>query len=87
MMGSSMAGSVVGSVVGHGISNMMFGGSSNPSPQQVQQQYEQQGGQGPCAYEMDSFLRCVQENNNDSSACPSFLEQLQYCKQTQQPQQ
>lgn len=81
MVGSSMAGSIAGSVIGHGIGNAMFGGSSTPSPQQVEQQYQQQGGQGACSVEMDQFLKCVEANNNDSASCQHLLDQLQYCRQ------
>jgi len=98
MMGSSMAGSMAGSVIGHGISNMMFGGGSSqqeaPPAQEAypQQAYQPQaaygaapqgGAQGPCAVELESFFGCLQQNNNDQQYCQAYLDQLQYCRQTQ----
>merc|ERR1711998_685217 len=84
MMGSSKAGSMAGSVIGHGISNAMFGsgGSSHQAPPPQEYQQAPGGQPQPCAYELESFFQCLQQNNQDQAMCQAYLDQLQYCRQS-----
>lgn len=64
----------------------MFGGSSEQAPQaaapaapavsapQIQQS------SGVCQMDMDSFNRCMKENNNSVSSCDFYFQALQQCQ-------
>ncbi|KDQ58709.1 hypothetical protein JAAARDRAFT_129124 [Jaapia argillacea MUCL 33604] len=90
---AATAGSVaVGSTIGHGISSMLFGGSSaraseEPSPQAlnqqaVAQQPAQQGGLS-CEFQAKEFTKCLE--TNDISACNWYLEQLKAVRVARSP--
>ena len=90
-MAATAGGVAIGSVVGHGVSNALFGGHGSsdrgqdvtyqdPPPTQgyaQQPQYNQQ--QQVCAYELEQFMACTQ-NQSDISLCQGFNEALKECK-------
>ena len=67
----------------------MFSGGGDKEVQQQQpaaapvQQYappaQQQQAQNPCAYQLDQFLSCAQ-NQHDLTLCDGFNEALRQCK-------
>jgi hypothetical protein len=82
---AATAGSVaIGSTIGHGLSNMLFGGSSGhqePVDQQQQQlpaqnyQGQQQTlGGGKCDIQAKDFTKCIEVA--DFQSCSYYLEQL-----------
>lgn len=91
-MAATAGGVAIGSVVGHGLSSALFGGGGSseksqdvtyqePPPAQYNtqpSQYDQQ--QSPCAYELEQFMACSQ-NQTDISLCQGFNEALKECKQ------
>jgi hypothetical protein len=83
-MASTAAGVAVGSTVGHviggGISSM-FGGGSN-QPQQVQQpmQQEQQPVSNMCEPDQKAFMKCLDQNQNNISACQFYLDMMKQCQ-------
>lgn len=91
-MAATAGGVAIGSVVGHGISSALFGGGSKSEPSQdvtYQEQPPAQYGNPPpqynqqqsaCAYELDQFMSCAQ-NQPDVSLCQGFNEALKECKQ------
>lgn len=92
---AATAGSVaVGSTVGHGISSMLFGGSSaraeeQPSPQQLNQQanaapYGNQQAAGiSCEGQAKEFTKCLEKA--DLPSCTWYLEQLKACQAAAAP--
>ncbi|KAJ3142771.1 hypothetical protein HDU90_002642 [Geranomyces variabilis] len=92
-MATTAAGVAVGSAVGHtlgaGLTGMFGGGSSAPAPQQeaapqqyAQQNYAQQQQQQSAVCEPDqkAFMRCLDQNSNDLSACQFYLDMLKQCQ-------
>lgn len=74
---AATAGSVaVGSVVGHGISNMLFGGSSSATPAEPAAPVQQQSFQSApaCDAQAKDFTRCL--DKADLQSCSYYLEQL-----------
>ncbi|THH32932.1 hypothetical protein EUX98_g1233 [Antrodiella citrinella] len=78
---AATAGSVaVGSTIGHGLSSMLFGGSSSAAPapeaqavpQQQQSSYQSQG--ASCEVQAKDFTRCLEKA--DLPSCTWYLEQL-----------
>ncbi|KAJ3183301.1 hypothetical protein HDU85_002327 [Gaertneriomyces sp. JEL0708] len=96
-MASTAAGVAVGSAVGHtlgaGISGLFSGGSSAPAPEahappqqyQQPQQFAQQQAQPNIACEPDqrAFMRCLDQNSNDITACQFYLDMLKQCQSAQ----
>ncbi|KZT23706.1 hypothetical protein NEOLEDRAFT_1179923 [Neolentinus lepideus HHB14362 ss-1] len=93
---AATAGSVaVGSTVGHGISSMLFGGSSaraeeQPSPQQLNQQAnaapyanQQQAAGISCEGQAKEFTKCLEKA--DLPSCTWYLEQLKACQAAAAP--
>lgn len=83
--GGVAVGSAVGNVVGAGISSM-FGGSEAPqqqqaAPQPAYYQYSQeQHGADSCSAHAKSFTNCLEQSNNDMSACQYYLDMLKQCQ-------
>lgn len=96
-MASTAAGVAVGSAVGHTVANgisSLFGGSSDkpvepaPAPaaqptqyQAYQPQQQFQPGAGACEADAKAFTKCLENNNNDVSACQWYLDALKSCQQ------
>ncbi|CAL1699607.1 unnamed protein product [Somion occarium] len=94
---AATAGSVaVGSTIGHGISNMLFGGSSArndapPAPDNLaqqaqaapvqQQSYQTQG--ISCDVQAKEFTKCLEKA--DLPSCTWYLEQLKACQAAAAP--
>ncbi|KAK7686008.1 hypothetical protein QCA50_010819 [Cerrena zonata] len=85
---AATAGSVaVGSTIGHGISNMLFGGSSSSAPEpqaapvQQQQSYQTQG--LSCESQAKEFTKCLEKA--DLPSCTWYLEQLKACQAAAAP--
>ncbi|GBE83881.1 Mitochondrial intermembrane space cysteine motif-containing protein [Sparassis crispa] len=87
---AATAGSVaVGSTVGHGISHMLFGGSSSAPapveaqapPVQQQQSYQSQG--ISCDVQAKEFTKCLEKA--DLPSCTWYLEQLKACQAAAAP--
>ncbi|OCH89355.1 hypothetical protein OBBRIDRAFT_813225 [Obba rivulosa] len=85
---AATAGSVaVGSTIGHGISHMLFGGSSStpaapeapaaPAPQQSFQQGVS------CEVQAKDFTKCLEKA--DLPSCTWYLEQLKACQAAAAP--
>ncbi|KAH0835835.1 hypothetical protein J3R83DRAFT_9703 [Lanmaoa asiatica] len=79
---AATAGSVaVGSAVGHGISHMLFGGSSSATTAEpaapVQQQQSFQSAPA-CDAQAKDFTRCL--DKADLQSCSYYLEQLKACQ-------
>lgn len=78
-MASTAAGVAVGSTVGHGLSNMLFGGSSSAPAEQVEQPPQaynqgaypgqQQAMGANCEQQSKDFIKCL-----ESSKCRNPLE-------------
>ncbi|CBQ67958.1 conserved hypothetical protein [Sporisorium reilianum SRZ2] len=93
-MASTAAGVAVGSTMGHGLSNMLFGGSSSapaeqaqqPAPQAYQGAYpQQQQNLGvSCEQQSKDFIKCL-ESTNDMNSCSYYLEQLKACQAAARP--
>lgn len=89
-MASTAAGVAVGSAVGHtlgaGISSM-FGGSSAPAAEPVQQavapaqqqQYQEQA--RACDADARNFTRCLETNDGNMQICDYYLQQLKACQE------
>lgn len=88
-MAATAGGVAIGSVVGHGISNAIWGGSSEKQPETYQDQMPQQQmpyqqpysnqQQNPCSFEMEQFITCTQ-NQSDITVCQGFNQALKECK-------
>jgi hypothetical protein len=71
----------------------MFGGGSSEQqqqPQEQQQQYQQppqqvfqqqQTGAASCEADAQAFTKCLQNSNNDVTACQWYLDSLKACQQ------
>ncbi|WVQ78601.1 hypothetical protein IAT38_000687 [Cryptococcus sp. DSM 104549] len=84
---STMGGAMAGSVVGHGISNMLFGGSSSQAqaaPVEQQQVAQQQGGVS-CDFQAKDFTKCLEATNGDMQSCGYYLEALKACQAAARP--
>jgi len=84
-MMSTAAGVGMGSVVGHGISNALFGSSSESGPVDSQApasgDYNQQSGSpASCDAQSKDFLACLNATGNDMNSCSFYLEQLKACQ-------
>ncbi|KAJ3043025.1 hypothetical protein HDV00_005932 [Rhizophlyctis rosea] len=95
-MATTAAGVAVGSAVGHtlgaGLTGMFGGGSSHapapaesaaPQVQQYQQPQQQEQFGGACEPDQKAFLRCLDANQNDISACQFYLDMLKQCQSAQ----
>jgi hypothetical protein len=78
-MATTAAGVAVGSTIGHtlgaGLTGMFGGGSSNT--QQVAPPVEQQP---KCESDQKAFMKCLESNSNDISACQFYLDMLKQCQ-------
>ncbi|KAL0077983.1 hypothetical protein J3Q64DRAFT_1767175 [Phycomyces blakesleeanus] len=90
-------GSTIGHTMAGGISSMFGGDRSEPVDQQGQsapqdyqqnQSYPQQQnyqastpGASACETDARQFTKCLEQNNNDVSACQWYLENLKACQQ------
>ncbi|KAG9313637.1 hypothetical protein JVU11DRAFT_5969 [Chiua virens] len=78
---AATAGSVaVGSTIGHGISHMLFGGSSSATPAEPAAPVQQQSFQSTpaCDAQAKDFTRCL--DKADLQSCSYYLEQLKACQ-------
>ncbi|GLB42112.1 putative chch domain protein [Lyophyllum shimeji] len=85
---AATAGSVaVGSTIGHGLSSMLFGGSSHaPAEAQaapVQQQQQQFQAAPSCEVQAKDFTKCLEKA--DLPSCTWYLEQLKACQAAAAP--
>ncbi|THH19133.1 hypothetical protein EW146_g1991 [Bondarzewia mesenterica] len=85
---AATAGSVaIGSTIGHGISSMLFGGSSSAAPAAEQQQAPvnqmQQGSGISCEVQAKEFTKCLDQA--DLPSCTWYLEQLKACQAAAAP--
>ncbi|TFK38103.1 hypothetical protein BDQ12DRAFT_606350 [Crucibulum laeve] len=86
---AATAGSVaVGSTIGHGLSSMLFGGSSQAAPAEaqaappVQQQQSSTSGIN-CEIQAKDFTKCLEKA--DLPSCTWYLEQLKACQAAAAP--
>ncbi|KAH9833260.1 uncharacterized protein C8Q71DRAFT_712942, partial [Rhodofomes roseus] len=86
---AATAGSVaVGSTLGHGLSNMLFGGSSHAAPapeaQALPVQQQSYQNQAPsCEVQAKDFTQCLEKA--DLPSCTWYLEQLKACQAAAAP--
>ncbi|OBZ67336.1 Mitochondrial intermembrane space cysteine motif-containing protein MIX17 [Grifola frondosa] len=92
---AATAGSVaVGSTIGHGISSMLFGGSSSqpaaapeayaqPAQASPVQQQSYQGQGISCEVQAKEFTKCLEKA--DLPSCTWYLEQLKACQAAAAP--
>ncbi|KAF2679465.1 hypothetical protein K458DRAFT_314129 [Lentithecium fluviatile CBS 122367] len=89
-MASTAAGVAVGSSIGHVVGGWFSGGSSAPAEQSPQNtEFAQQHGQvntsaaqsGPCANDVNTFRKCMDENQGSLTICGWYLDQLKACQQ------
>ena len=84
------SGVAVGSSIGHAVGGWFSGGSSapaeaSPTSTEFQQAHQvnttgQQAQAGPCAENVTSFRRCMDENQGSLSICGWYLDQLKACQ-------
>ncbi|KAJ3767837.1 hypothetical protein FB446DRAFT_695817 [Lentinula raphanica] len=84
---AATAGSVaVGSTIGHGISSMLFGGSSTPAPA-VEAAQAPPAARNPtginCEVQARDFTQCLEKA--DLPSCTWYLEQLKACQAAAAP--
>ncbi|XP_014552648.1 hypothetical protein COCVIDRAFT_109676 [Bipolaris victoriae FI3] len=87
-MASTAAGVAVGSSIGHAIGGLFSGGSSAPAdaaPQNTDfaaqhQASAQMAQSGPCANDVQSFRKCMDENQGSLTICGWYLDQLKACQ-------
>ncbi|KAL6712692.1 hypothetical protein ACN47E_000569 [Coniothyrium glycines] len=88
-MASTAAGVAVGSSIGHAVGGWFGGGSSSApaeaSPQntdfaQAHQQTAPAQQTGPCATDVNSFRKCMDENQGNLTVCGWYLDQLKACQ-------
>ncbi|KAF3000707.1 hypothetical protein E8E13_002708 [Curvularia kusanoi] len=89
-MASTAAGVAVGSSIGHAVGGWFSGGSSapaeaSPTSTEFQAQHQvnttgQQAQTGPCAENVTSFRRCMDENQGSLTICGWYLDQLKACQ-------
>jgi hypothetical protein len=72
------AGIAVGHVAGRALENVFFGGH-HASPQQLEKA-EEEVRKGPCATQYDTFLRCLQKNEDDASKCDWVFDMFKDCQ-------
>ncbi|KAJ3514287.1 hypothetical protein NLJ89_g2457 [Agrocybe chaxingu] len=82
---AATAGSVaVGSTIGHGISSMLFGGSSTASHEAAQAApVQQQQSAINCEVQAKDFTKCL--DKADLPSCTWYLEQLKACQAAAAP--
>ncbi|KAI0035801.1 hypothetical protein K488DRAFT_42463 [Vararia minispora EC-137] len=85
---AATAGSVaVGSTIGHGISSMLFGGSSSAPAEQAQQappaQQQSSFSGANCEVQARDFSHCLEKA--DLQSCTWYLEQLKACQAAAAP--
>jgi hypothetical protein len=83
------SGVAVGSSIGHAVGGWFGGGSSapaeaNPQSTEFQTQHQvntsAQAQTGPCAENVTSFRRCMDENQGSLNICGWYLDQLKACQ-------
>ncbi|CAI9634584.1 hypothetical protein GT037_004182 [Alternaria burnsii] len=91
-MASTAAGVAVGSSIGHAVGGWFGGGSSAPaeaSPQNTEFSAQHQPANaasaqmaqsGPCANDVQSFRKCMDENQGSLTICGWYLDQLKACQ-------
>ncbi|RZC37284.1 coiled-coil-helix-coiled-coil-helix domain-containing protein 10, mitochondrial [Asbolus verrucosus] len=76
-MAATAGGVAVGSAVGHAVGHAITGGFSGASDAPAQQYPPEPT--GPCAWEIEQFLKCAQ-TQSDLTLCQGFNEAIQQCK-------
>ncbi|KAF2643119.1 hypothetical protein P280DRAFT_244370 [Massarina eburnea CBS 473.64] len=86
-MASTAAGVAVGSSIGHAIGGFFSGGSApaEQSPQNADfaQQHQQTNvsqQSGPCTADVNSFRKCMDDNQGSLTICGWYLDQLKACQ-------
>ncbi|KAL2065402.1 hypothetical protein VTL71DRAFT_3072 [Oculimacula yallundae] len=93
--GGSMLGNIastaMGVAAGHGLSNMLFGGSSSSAPAEQAPQQNGVAAQGneqqnnswgqSCEVDAKQFTKCMDEHQGNMQICGWYLEQLKACQQ------
>ncbi|KAJ7598921.1 hypothetical protein C8J56DRAFT_1039796 [Mycena floridula] len=80
---AATAGSVaIGSTIGHGLSNMLFGGSSSSAQEAPAAQTNQQSNVN-CEARAKDFTACLEKA--DLPSCTWYLEQLKQCQAAAAP--
>ncbi|KAI6148559.1 hypothetical protein BKA82DRAFT_44887, partial [Pisolithus tinctorius] len=87
-MAATAGGVALGSTIGHGLSSMLFGGSSSQAaaapveqPAPVQQQTYNRG--VSCEVQAKEFTQCLEKA--DLQSCSWYLEQLKACQAAAAP--
>ncbi|KAG5637024.1 hypothetical protein H0H81_006059 [Sphagnurus paluster] len=85
---AATAGSVaVGSTIGHGLSSMLFGGSSSSAPAEAHappvQQQQQYQSTPSCEVQAKDFTKCLEKA--DLPSCSWYLDQLKACQAAAAP--
>ncbi|PPQ66011.1 hypothetical protein CVT24_011955 [Panaeolus cyanescens] len=84
---AATAGSVaVGSTIGHGLSSMLFGGSSHAAPAEAAPAatpVQQQSSGISCEVQAKDFTKCLEKA--DLNSCSWYLEQLKACQAAAAP--
>jgi len=85
---AATAGSVaVGSTIGHGLSSMLFGGSSSQAPVEAQappaQQQQSFQSSAQCEIQAKDFTQCLEKA--DLPSCQWYLDQLKACQAAAAP--
>ncbi|KAF4583469.1 CHCH domain-containing protein [Pleurotus pulmonarius] len=81
---AATAGSVaIGSTIGHGLSNMLFGGSSHAAAPAEQAVPTQQQMAPSCEIQAKEFTKCL--DKADLPSCTWYLEQLKACQAAAAP--
>jgi hypothetical protein len=89
---TSPSGVAVGSSIGHAVGGWFGGGSSAPaeaSPQttefasahQTGESAQMQSSAGPCANDVNTFRKCMDDNQGSLTICGWYLDQLKACQQ------
>ena len=68
-------GSAVGHTIGHGISGLFGGRSAEPVQQPLQEQPV-----SVCEPDQSAFMKCLDTNAGDISACQFYLDMLKQCQ-------
>jgi hypothetical protein len=85
------SGVAVGSSIGHAVGGWFGGGSSAPAeatPQNTEFASQHQNtsqmvdqSSGPCATDVNSFRKCMDDNQGSLTICGWYLDQLKACQQ------
>ena len=89
MMGriaETAAGVAAGHVMANAVTGMMSGGGGGQEPAPAQQAqpanagYANSAPPGPCGFEYQQFMHCMQQSNNDLNYCQQYSDMFSFCK-------